>query len=225
MAINTLQGMSAFFGELTTPALPFNCLVQLRIPGLDNTGEPSGPDFTPRKITNFSDVVKTYNPGFTINLIDLDGKQVPHRLTYQDQNTVEEFFNKQFNPAYLVKNLQKACDGTETRSLLWEDLVRNAALLRAITHWGPTGDDVIAWLQKIPFCKFSRDRHGEPHRTSRRRYLQCLNHRCNGFMDDTEKSVPSASSVVICDSDDGRGRLRVPGFDHGKIYTRNYCLS
>ena len=152
MAINILQGMAAFFGEPQTPALPFNGLVQLRIPGLDSTGEPASPDFTPRKITNFLDVVKQYNPGFKIELVDPDGNSVTHRLTYQNQKTVEEFFNKQFNPAYLVKNLQKACDGTETRSLLWEDLVRNASLLRAITHWGQieTQADVIRWLEKIP---------------------------------------------------------------------------
>ena len=29
-----------------------------------------------------------------------------------------------------------------------------------------------------------------------------------------------ASSVAIRDSDNERGRLQVPGFDHGKIYTR-----
>lgn len=150
MAINILQGMAAFFGEPEALVLPFNCLVQLRIPGLDSEGKPNGPDFTPRRITKLSDVVTQYNPGFKIELVDPDGNRVPHLLAYQNQNTPNEFFNKQFNPRYLVQNLQKACDGAETRSLLWEDIVRSAALLRAITHWAAIQDDVNRWLGKIP---------------------------------------------------------------------------
>ena len=48
-----------------------------------------------------------------------------------------------------------------------------------------------------------------------------LNHGFNGFMDDTEKSVQSASSVVICDSDDRQGgphrvsRGAILGLNHG----------
>ena len=48
----------------------------------------------------------------------------------------------------------------------------------------------------ISFCKFSRDRQGGPHRANRRRHPQGLHHRFNGFMDDTEKSAPSAVSVI-----------------------------
>jgi hypothetical protein len=50
---------------------------------------------------------------------------------------------------------------------------------------------------------FSCDRQGGQHQVDCRCHPPCLNHGFNGFMDYTEKSVQSASSVVICDSDDG----------------------
>ena len=63
-------------------------------------------------------------------------------------------------------------------------------------------------------------RPSEKAEVGRRRVILRLNHRFNGLTDDTEKSVQSASSVAIRDSDDGRERPRVPEFDHRKIYTR-----